>query len=861
MANAHSPSVQRCGSIRIQALSSTLVRLELEGPKGFEDRPTFHILERSWPGTPLRREETESAVILHSEHWSVWVPKDAQDLNLLRITDPQGLTLYGGGEAPTCAKPLPAPGEHPLAWAIGDRPRLVPPKWGATPSPSSSYAANSGWDLGNDAPDLYVFLPRGDYFHLRAELLQLTGRTELPPLYLFGAFHSRYFPYTDRGALAMIREYRERGFPLDVFMLDTHWRVNASYGYDINTRLFPDFLGFIEKAHQLGVRLGINDHPKAMTKNALDPREMEYRYANLARFLWMGVDFWWFDRNWDVCLTGPLPILCKEVWGMRVFHDMTRKAVPDRRPLILANVDGIDDGVYLWPPDIASHRFPFQWSGDTLLSWEELRRGVEHTLQAGVHSLIPYISEDLGCHEGMPSAEFFLRHWQYGVLSAVVRPHASNSIYFQREPWSFGPAVEAITRDYLNMRYRLLPYFYTAARGNFDTGTPLLRRLDLVFPDHPEAASNDQYLLGDSLLVAPILEGEGCNLTVPNAWLSTPEGAPGLLLELFANENLLGPPILRRIDAQIDVHWNRPSPPQALPPLPLSARWTGRLTASRPVQIGMFMEEGGRLFMDGQPIFDHWIQDQWLHSTCNHGLNTLILEPGQSYSLRVEARHSAGGLAKCQLFYRPMDLPAQPMNRSVWIPEGEWIDAWTGTRHQGPRFLQARAPVWVIPMYVRAGSLFPLAPAMQHSDERPWDPITLDLYPHAERVARAELYEDDHWSNAYLEGDCRRTAFTAKLDKQKAQILIQIDPSSGPYLGAPAERSWLLRLHGCPEIGSITQVSIDGQPCPKWSVQPKGHPATPFQLQGPASDGEVLEVALPSRPITLPRTITIGYRA
>ena len=196
-----------------------------------------------------------------------------------------------------------------------------------------------------------------------------------------GVPNSRYFPYTDEGAPAIIREYRERRFPLDVFMVDTDWREGGSYGYQVNTRRFPKFQAFLEQAHALGVRVGLNDHPKAMTQNALDPQEMEYRSSNLARFLYLGLDFWWFDRNWDVCLTGPLPVLCKEVWGMQVFRDMTHKAVPDRRPLIMANVDGIDDGIYLWPPDLASHRFPFQWTGDTLMGWDELRRGLANLLR------------------------------------------------------------------------------------------------------------------------------------------------------------------------------------------------------------------------------------------------------------------------------------------------------------------------------------------------------------------------------------------------------------------------------------------------------------------------------------------------
>jgi hypothetical protein len=845
------------GPIRVQALSPTLVRLELKGARGFEDRPTFHVVERSWPGARLQREDSPSGTWLRTHHWSVWIPREAQALQDVRVLDPQGQLLVTGKEPLTSSILLPAPGDQPQVWVLGDHPRLVPPTWGATPSPRvGCLAATSGWDLGNDAPDIYVFLPRGEYGHLRTEVLRLTGRTDMPPLYLFGGFHSRYFPYTDEGALSVIREYRERHFPLDVFMVDTDWREGASYGYKIHTRLFPDFQGFIEQAHRLGVRIGLNDHPKAMTQNALDPQEMEYRYTNLARFLWMGVDFWWFDRNWDVCLTGPLPVLCKEVWGMQVFRDMTHKAIPDRRPLIMANVDGIDDGIYLWPPDLASHRFAFQWTGDTLLGWEEMRRGVENILRAGVHSLVPYISEDIGTHEGIPSAEFYLRHWQFAVLSAVVRPHASRSIYFRREPWTFGPAVEALARHYLNMRYRLLPCFYAAARCQYDTGMPLLRRLDLLFPGAPEAAANDQYLLGEDLLVAPILDGEPCNPTVPQAWLRTPGGVPGLVLELFPNENLLGQAAFCRVDPQLDVHWRGT---QAKAPHPFSARWKGRITPTRPVQLGLWMEAGGRLYLDGQLIFDHWTQDQWIHSTCNHGLDTLTLEAGHTYDLRVETRHGPGE-ALCQLFYRPMDLDAPPMARAVWVPPGEWIDAWTGSRHQGPTTIQVNPPPAVIPMFLRAGSLFPLAPEMQHTDAQPWDPITLEIYPHASRVARRELYEDDHWSTAYQRGECAKTRLTARQEARKQLITVTIGRRVGRYQGARPDRAWVLRLHRSPDIRCFTEVDLDGVPISDWSLEPMGPAPTPFQLRGPALDAPVLEVHLPPGPGAQARTVRIRYR-
>ena len=850
--------VVEVGNVRVQALSATLVRLEMKGPKGFEDRPSFHVQERSWPGVPVRRLESAQAVLLRSEYWEVRIPRDARELQELAITDPQGAVLYGGAAAGqlalTSTRSLPAPGSRPQVWTVADSPRILPPPWGASPAPvGSAFPETSGWDLGNDAPDLYVFLPQGDYRRLRADLLRLTGPTELPPLYLFGGFHSRFYPYTDKAVLGLIREYRERRFPLDVFMLDTDWRVSASFGYDENLKLFPDLPGFLAQAAEAGVRVGLNDHPKPLRESAVDPLELQYRYQNLARWLDAGAAFWWFDRNWEVSLSEPLPGLCKEVWGMQVYRDMTERIKPDRRPLIMANADGIDNGHRNRPADIAAHRFAFQWTGDTWLGWTYLRWGVENAVRAGVESLVPYLSEDLGSHQGIPSAEFYLRQYQFGVLSAVVRPHCSNSPCFRREPWALGPEVEASARSYLAMRYRLLPHLYGAARRNHDTGEPLLRRLDLAFPGYPEAARDDQYTLGEGLLVAPIMAGEPPNQPVPAAWLRTEDGQPGLTLELFGNENLLGSPALRRVEAVADARWGEAAPAPGLPADHFSSRWSGRVTPDRPVQIGLRMEEGGRLWVDGQLVVD-----QWQHGTWNLGLEAATLLPGQCHALRIETRHGEGE-AYCQLFFRPMDLPLEPVARSVWIPEGEWIDAWTGDRLQGPGTREISAGAQRIPMFLRAGSLFLLAPDMQFTGEKPWDPITLDIYPHPARVARAELYEDDHVSNGYRRGACRRAILEARLDAPRKQLTVRIGEAVGTFKDAPASRAWALRLHPAPGLRAIQQVRVDGRVSKAWRLLPQGAAATPFQTQGPALDGAVLQLELPVRPVGQSRTIEVRY--
>jgi len=89
------------------------------------------------------------------------------------------------------------------------------------------------------------------------------------------------------------------------------------------------------------------------------------------------------------------------------------------------------------------------------------------------------------------------------------------------------------------MRYRLMPLFYQLSRENYDTGLPIMRRLDIVYPQYVEASANDQYLLGDYILVAPIA-GKTQEPFAPE-WLAA-DGKQGLKVEYFKNDTLTGNP-------------------------------------------------------------------------------------------------------------------------------------------------------------------------------------------------------------------------------------------------------------------------------------------------------------------------------
>lgn len=831
-----------CGEVRVQVLAPGLVRIEKKGAKGFEDRPTFNVVSRDFSGAATRVSEKDGVTTIRTGRFIVKLPTNARNVADASVESPKGEVLYKGAASPLKSQFLPAPGKMPRAWALTDNPRMVPPKWGATPAPTDE--PGSGWDRGNDALDLYVFVPE-EYKELRKDFLKLTGPIEKPPLYVFGFIDSRYHPYTEAEALSVIDKYRQKRIPLDLFTVDTDWRVNGSHGYAVDTKYFPDMAGFLKKAHDRNVRIMFNDHPEPVTQDALDPVEMKYRYEGLTKLLSMGVDVWWFDRNWHTSIKEPMPGIAHEEWGQAVFHDMTLRFRPDQRPLIMTNFQGIDNGIRNYAPQAAGHRYPIWWTGDTHGTWAYLQRGLQNGVDMGVLALSPYVGEDLGGHMDRPSPELYVRFLQYGCLSPTTRVHCTRGL--TRYPWEFGPEAERIVTDYVNLRYRLLPTLYSAAHRAYEDGTPLLRRCDIEWPKFTEAARNDQYLLGDDILVAPIVTsrlGDASPIPLENG-----------KAEFFRGKDLSGTPLLTRADSKIDFDWGTGAPAPGMLNNNFTARWTGELVADKAGDYTLVTksDDGVRLWIDGKLVIDQWVPQ----AGDEHGA-TLKFEAGSRHSVRLEY-FEEGGEALVRLGWMPpKDGPVDRTTRQVWIPPGQWKSLLNGEVVQGPRMVSVDATLRECPMWARVGGLVTLAPEMQYTGQRPWDKLTVEAWaPARNEETQRLLVEDDGLSNDYGKGAVAKT--TLRMTRRDKTIDVKIGGASGSYKGQPANRQWDLRLNVDPD--QIEKVEVDGRQA-NWLVLAGSRPGD-VPLKGGRSgvpDGKAVLIEIPSAKVGVGHTVTVRLR-
>jgi len=168
-------------------------------------------------------------------------------------------------------------------------------------------------------------------------------------------------------------------------------------------------------------------------------------------------------------------------------------AAPNKRPFILtrSGYAGIQ-------------RHAAVWTGDNSSTWEHLAESVPMLLNLSI-SGVAFCGADVGGFLDNCTGELLARWTQLAAFTPFFRNHA-NIGSRRQEPWGFGPKVESLCRDAITLRYQMLPYLECLFAEAHRTGVPIMRPLLWHHPNDPKAvACEDQFLLGESLLVAPIL--------------------------------------------------------------------------------------------------------------------------------------------------------------------------------------------------------------------------------------------------------------------------------------------------------------------------------------------------------------------
>ncbi|PSL08386.1 alpha-D-xyloside xylohydrolase [Haloactinopolyspora alba] len=392
--------------------------------------------------------------------------------------------------------------------------------------------------VADEAIDLYV-LAGPDPKDRLAAYTGLTGRAPVPPLWAFGYWMGRCRYHSRQEMEAVARGMREHRVPCDVLHLDPDWlvvdRLNTDFVW--NTDRFGERRELVTALEDLGCRLSVWEVPY------LDPVSPRYREAEEHGYLVTRadggvahvagtptpdgrhralVDFTnadarvWWQRMHDEFLDDGVAVF-KTDFGEGLPDDVApadgtpanhaHNLYPLRYNAAVSERIGSRTGrnPLVWGRSgwAGSHRYPGQWAGDA----ESTVAGMQATVRGGLSYALSapgFWSHDIGGFYGPElTPELYVRWTQLGALSPLMRAHGLRP----REPWEFGERALSIARDWVRLRYSLLPYLWNSATESAARGLPMLRPLALEFPDDPVCPGlDDEFLLGADLLVVPVFD-------------------------------------------------------------------------------------------------------------------------------------------------------------------------------------------------------------------------------------------------------------------------------------------------------------------------------------------------------------------
>jgi alpha-glucosidase len=547
---------------------------------------------------------------------------------------------------------------------------------------------------------------------------ELTGRMAMPPVWALGYHQNRWSYIPEARVRKIAAEFRQRRIPCDAIHLDIDY-MDGFRCFTWNEERFPDPGQLIADLHAEGFKVvtmidpGIKVDPSywvytdgleqgAFCKypdgrpfsgpvwpgNCTFPDFTSARvrawWGDLYRGLIdLGVDGFWNDMNEPAVFgigTTTFADAVQHEWegrgaGHREAHNAygmqmaratvqgLRKLRPDERPLVISRS--------VWA---GSQRYNMHWLGDNRSNWPSLRNVMPLVLNMGLAGLA-FTGPDTGGFTGTPDGELLARWNQMSAFMPFFRNHTAKGTRDQ-EPWALDADCERISRRYIELRYRLLPYHYTAFWQSSQSGMPIARPLFLVFQEEPYTWDlEDQYLYGDAFLVAP------------------------------------------------------------------------------------------------------------------------IVEPGGT-------------------------------SRQVYIPRGRWYDFGEDTLTAGPQIARLEAPLDRMPLLVRAGSIVPAWPLMQHTGEQQVDTLTLHVYP---GNAESTLYEDDGHTWAFQAGDYRLTHLRTETHWAQGStwpLWTHIERTT-EGLFTPSYQSIRVVLHTLAAVPQ--QILVDGEPVAEGGFDTSAHLCPPAE--------------------------------
>jgi len=510
-------------TVRFQVLDATLVRMEYAPQGAFVDAPSVAVINRDhWPKTAVRSCEKDGWLIINTDalelrykldsgpftntnlqiEWKdssgshEWKPGDVDGQNLGGV--PASLDNRSTKEVTD-----PGPLSRKGCYLLDD-------------SKTALFDRGSDWVKPREAKnglDWYFLVYGDDYELALRQLSSLVGQVPMLPRYVFGSWFGSRAGYSGEEWKMIVKQFKDSQLPLDMLVMDSDSKSKMVWtGYDWDLEQVPDPADFLSWMKRQGIKVTINEHYGALTRDSdshfetirqslglpVETKEIPHdlankKYAGLFMDLLhkpdldRGMSFWWQDGSAPANMEG----LDSYLWTRHVEYEGSER-ITGRRTTAFCRLGNC------W----GSHRYGIYFTGDLNGVWESLPVLIPATIRGG-NQLTPYMNNLCGgvFTVDLPP-ELYQRWVQFGAFSPILWFHG---LWGLRLPWEYGVEGMENYRKFVGLRYRLIPYIYTCSRVAHDTGLPLVRGMYLEYPEQEAAYTNQQqFMFGKELLVAPI---------------------------------------------------------------------------------------------------------------------------------------------------------------------------------------------------------------------------------------------------------------------------------------------------------------------------------------------------------------------
>ncbi|MCR5451382.1 MAG: alpha-xylosidase [Lachnospiraceae bacterium] len=415
-----------------------------------------------------------------------------------------------------------------------------------------NHSERVGFEVGTEQVSKVAFSVPGetlDYFLINGPTMKevierytdITGKPALTPQWTFGLWLSTSFTtdYDEKTVMSFVDGMQQRGIPLSVFHFDCCW-MKAFHWTDFiwDEEVFPDPEGMLERMHKKGLKIcvWINSYigqASALFKEGVEngyflkrtngdvwqwdmwqpgmalvdftnPKAKSWFKAGLKKLIDMGVDCFKTDFGERIPTENVMWYDGSDPMKMHNYYTyLYNQAVYE----VLAENKGEKEAVlFARSATVGGQKFPVHWGGDCWSNYESMAESLRGGLSL-TSSGFGYWSHDIGGFEDASTPDVYKRWAAFGLLSSHSRLHGSTSY---RVPWVYDEESVDVVRRFSELKCHLMPYLYSQAVKTHETGIPMMRSMVMEFQnDRGTAYLDRQFMLGDSLLVAPVFSEDG----------------------------------------------------------------------------------------------------------------------------------------------------------------------------------------------------------------------------------------------------------------------------------------------------------------------------------------------------------------